>query len=545
MKPSENNKNSFQGTKLYAYILLLMCVFAFVYPYIYDDKIQLGGDNAEYYSFARSIKDGLGYRDIKHPSAPPVNAFPPAYPFVMSGIMHLSASTAIQTIFNGIFLLCSIIISFATIRKIIDSKQNADIAVCIVLPLLFNYYLLSFTIDMMSEMLCLLLISTGFYVLFYRYREDSRKEQVIQVILLVCIAQAIYLTRTQSISFAGCVILFLLLKRRWLGSLCFAGGFYLFSLPWMLRNKWLGLGEVRYMSQILQKNVWRPEDGTVSLNEFIERTWDNLFMLVSKALPNSLLPVAGINYEEKYTVLSLVMMSVCLAGIIYGAIRLKIYGYTLLGFLVFNIGIISIWSAPSENRYLITAIPAAHILFASGIYYSIHSLIYFKTARKDLTQKRSYAQLSMFLLVILSFPTLIVLRQHSNTPHAPEFKNYFYMASHIRNIPAHDSIVVSCRKPGLFFLVSGSRSVGYPFTQNDTMMIRSFVADQVNYVCIDQLGYASTSLYLVPAVQKHMGLFEVEKHLANPDTYLMKFNRSKAIAYLNSLDNSSALSKQE
>ena len=59
------------------YFGILFLIFIQVYPYIFDAKIFLGGDNADYYLLANALADGEGYVNIHLPGAPPANHFPP------------------------------------------------------------------------------------------------------------------------------------------------------------------------------------------------------------------------------------------------------------------------------------------------------------------------------------------------------------------------------------------------------------------------------------------------------------------------------------
>jgi hypothetical protein len=46
----------------------------------------------------------------------------------------------------------------------------------------------------------------------------------------------------------------------------------------------------------------------------------------------------------------------------------------------------------------------------------------------------------------------------------------------------------------------------------------------VTHVVLDQLGYASTSRYLYPAIKRYPAKFKAIHQLKKPDTYIMKFD---------------------
>jgi hypothetical protein len=77
-------------------------------------------------------------------------------------------------------------------------------------------------------------------------------------------------------------------------------------------------------------------------------------------------------------------------------------------------------------------------------------------------------------------------------------------------------------------MFSRGPACSYGFTTDNKELIRGLVSANVDYVVIEQLGYAHTAMYLFPAVQNNIDLFQVVMHLPNPDTWLLRFDRTKA-----------------
>ena len=86
------------------YIGLLTIVWACAYIYIFNEKIDINGDNCRYYTFASSLASGQGYADISAPTPHPTNAFPPGYPLLMTPLRFFTDSIIAQKILNGLFL---------------------------------------------------------------------------------------------------------------------------------------------------------------------------------------------------------------------------------------------------------------------------------------------------------------------------------------------------------------------------------------------------------------------------------------------------------
>lgn len=128
------------------------------------------------------------------------------------------------------------------------------------------------------------------------------------------------------------------------------------------------------------------------------------------------------------------------------------------------------------------------------------------------------------------FP-LNTLAARSKAPYPAAYRNYFQIAATLRaNTP--EKTIIACRKSGLFYVMGARKVVGYRFSLDPLEVIQGLVDDRVDYVIVDQLGYSSTSRYLVPAIQRHPALFNNRLTLPNPNTYLLQFDRNKAVSML-------------
>jgi hypothetical protein len=83
--------------------------------------------------------------------------------------------------------------------------------------------------------------------------------------------------------------------------------------------------------------------------------------------------------------------------------------------------------------------------------------------------------------------------------------------------------VFSARKPDMFMYFADRTTIGDKPSLNDTVVLDYFRENSVDYVVLEQLGFASTAKYLYPAIQKNQAKFPIAIQLPNPDTYLLKF----------------------
>jgi 4-amino-4-deoxy-L-arabinose transferase-like glycosyltransferase len=275
------------------YIVCTVVLFVVAFSYIFNSKIDLNGDNCDYYLLATSLSGGHGYSDITNDAYRPTNVFPPGYPLLMSSIRIFTDSFFLQKVLNGLFLLASALLLFFFIRKNKLPDSLAFIAVAIVL---LNYQVLHFATMMMSEMSFLLFSALS---LFFLARMDDEKPFWKDRYFYFAILSTAYCyhIRTQGIALAAAVLGFFLFTKKWKQMLAFACGFAVCLIPWILRNKMLNLGQSRYLDTISMANPWRPEEGALSIGEVITRFLDTFKMLITQAVPNSILPYFSIDYS--------------------------------------------------------------------------------------------------------------------------------------------------------------------------------------------------------------------------------------------------------
>lgn len=501
------------------YIVGLVVLFIVSFSYIFDSKLDLNGDNCNYYMLATSIVEGHGYADITNDMHAPSNLFPPGYPLLMTLVRVFTDSIFPQKILNGLFLLGSAILLFFLIRKI---KMPDAMAFIASIAVLLNYQVLHFATMMMSEMSFLF---TSVLVCWFLFKMDGQKPfwKDPYFYLVIVTAAYNYHIRTQGIALAAAVTGYFLFTRQWKQTAGFVVGFVVCLLPWMIRNRILGLGQSRYIDMIASANNWRPEEGTLNLWGIIERFFDTFRMLLTKALPNSLLPYLNVDYDAATTWGEWIVAILLIALIGIGMWRFGKYKYLFLFYAIATFGVISLFSTPSGNRYTTPLLPFLEVSLLIGLYAILSQAIQrFKLAKSF----SPYIFILFFLF--FSFPEMQKLRAINQMPYPANYQNFFAIAKEIRKQLPRETVVCS-RKPALYYMFGRTGTTMYSWTNNDEELIKGLIDSKTDYVILEQLGFSSTYRYLYPTVQKHPDLFSVVIHLENPDTYLLKFNREKAI----------------
>src|SRR5210317_1167066 len=146
-KKNTNNSATIKRTH-WVYSGILFLIFFFSYQYIFDKKLDLGGDNAGYYILGKALSSGEGYTNIHFPDNPAHNHFPPGYPVIIALFMLVSNSIIFIKIVNGVFLLGSALMMYKMLYKV---SQNTKLAFVTSALMLLNMHLLYYSRIMMSE----------------------------------------------------------------------------------------------------------------------------------------------------------------------------------------------------------------------------------------------------------------------------------------------------------------------------------------------------------------------------------------------------------
>lgn len=504
--------------KLWFYPLILIIVGIISFAYIFNEKIDLNGDNCVYFGNATSIVSGYGYSDILHR---PTTNYPPGYPLLMVPVRLITDSVIPQKILNGIFLIAGAVFLYFSLLLLNTKRTLAFVCGCAVLLI---PRLLAFSTMMMAEASCFCFAALAILSLLKVKDWDKFYRSGWFYLMLFSLVYC-YHIRTQGVVLAGSVVVVLLFMRRFKGGIATALLFFIGCLPWIIRNKALGLNQSRYLDQIMGVNLWRPEEGTLTLGGVIERFFDTLKMLVTQAIPSAITPFFHVDFSVKPT-FGLWLAGVALCSLIlFGFWRFGKYRWIFILYFLGTLAMVSLSNTPSEDRYLITILP----LLTIGLFVGIWNLI--SLACKKTGIKRGFLPPPWFLaiLLVLSFSGLRELHSYNRQPFPSNYQNFFMLGKTIKkNLP--DSTVVCSRKPELLYVYAGTQGVRYLHSSNDTLLLRDMMKKRVDYVILEQLGYSSTGLYLYPAIQKNPELFSIVSQMPNPDTYLLFFDRKKAEA---------------
>lgn len=503
------------------YLAVIAAVCTAVFAYTFKPALDMNGDTSQYYIYATSLAQGEGYSEIGTLGHPASSGFPPGYPLLMTPLRVVTDSIVAQKILNGFMLFGAAALLFLFLRRVVSPQ----LSLAAVIVALLNYRVLQFATIMMSETSYLLFSALAIYLL---YLFDKNEEKRIwwknpYFYLLILAAGYGYMIRTQDITLIAGIAVWMLFARKWRQAIGFIAGFALTTLPWAIRNRLAGLGSSRYLNQVLAVNVWQPDQGSVSFGEMVDRGWKTLQMLITKAIPNTVTPYLKVDYGTASTVGEWAVGLTLIAHILFGFWRMRRYFWFFTAYSAAVIGIICLWSAPSQNRYITTLVPLLEIGLVVGVYTLIETGV-----RKKFGIKTAFSPLWLLIpAVMLASGRLKAVAEESRSAVPPQIAGFIDAAKAVRKqLPPQT--VVCCRKPSVFYVYAQCHVCNFKYAKDDAEVIRGLIKSKVDYVVLDQLGYSATGLYLYPAIVKHQELFEGVAAFRNPQTYLLRFNRDAA-----------------
>lgn len=490
---------------------------------MFMSKLDLNGDNAVYMDLARNMALGRGYSVVDmQGNTVPANHFPPGYPALLCLLMRCGLYNLIAfKILNGIFMIASAAIVGYIIYNVSQQAYLAFAAsvVTVLMPEL-NYFASIVMSEMSYTFLTMLTLLAA-----YKYAGSARAGTFRSPWFWAAIVAAVaaYHIRTIGLAVIVTLVLWLFVRREWRQGLAAIGATALLMLPWMVRNRLLGL-HGRYVETIMTVNPWRPELGTVeSFGALVEKAITNLNETVVKGIPDLLLPFMHIDFTATTTAWYLYPLSfVLLALIFYGAWNTGRLRWFITFFILGNFGLFALWHGGNGYRYVVPIVPIANGCMYLGLFALVKLIL--NRAGKSVTVNTPYALVVLLMVALMAKP-INSQRSFATAAYPLAYQHYFDIAMQVEQ-QAPRGARICCRKPELFKCFAPSvLTTNYKYTLDEREFIMDLYERGIDYVVFEQLGYESTYRYLLPVLQDVPELFEPILTLKDPDTVLFRFRR--------------------
>lgn len=491
----------------YLNIGLLVIAVIVLYPYFYDTKLFMGGDNAAYYILGDALANGEGYVMYNDPDLPAANHFPPGYPFLLSVFLFLfKGSITFTDQLNGLFLALTMMMTYLLIFRLTGQRTFAAITAFF---LLLNRHIFEFSTFTMSEIPFTFFLLLSLYLILVVSDKGKSYRNPVFYIMLAVIILTIYI-RTQGLILVGAATLFFVFRKQYIQGVLVAAVSVLALIPWQVRSHHLGGNS--YVKQLLTVNPYDAASGPMTLKDWPVRISKNAVRYVSKELPNGLFPAVAVEYNNpkgkiipapaKNWFIGITIIVLALLGVW----SLKAHRWLLVTLLLGSAFVLLLWPEVWFGiRFLLPLVPLLTFCVFLGIWWILQK-IFRKLPEAVFPKRWAFALLPLFLLHITPLKALHVKTQ---SQFAPNWKNYFKTAEWASERLPENAIVVT-RKPELFYVMSHRKSISFPSTKDEELFLNYLLDKKVTHVILEQLGFRQTGLYLAPFILNNPDKFRIE-----------------------------------
>lgn len=562
----EQIENLLQHTIVTIILLLIVsAVFYSNYSAIFDEKINLGGDNIVYFSTGKAIAEGKGFTNTMFLEETPHTHFPPGYPLFIAGLQKISPNDILFVKkMNGILLWLSLLLLFLLVKRI---TGNTLVAFCTTLFSAIHTTLLFFSTVMMSEIVFIFVSLTAIHLAIYLNEKLFLKKGEWKIVLLLLLfllnVVYVYFVRTVGASMVmtlgawfGILAIqsFFLYRRtkskeaetaelpnvkkwflqRTVICVLIGGSFLTAHGVWSVRQTNAGRTGSSYEGVFFSKTGGKKME---TWNDWSTRIKYNISGDITKWVPNVLF---GIPYDNKAqaTTAQWITGSLTFLLLLIGLFYLKKQAFLII-FLYVGFSMIILLLFPEQyqgNRYLAPLIPFFIFLFFNGIANVVQFICRLIPQKpKALIPQLVVLSVCAFLLYPKYIQAQNELRATAKLKtweklNEPKITAYLEACKFCKDsLP--DSIRVITRKPELFYMFSGyKKSTSFPwYGDSDTIM--SYLRTQnPTHVILDN-WFPHAYVTLNPAINKNNEKFKIIKTIGKVDTaakrnptYVVEFN---------------------
>ena len=570
------SKTVSQQKKFPLKIVVVLCVsvalsilFFSNYSRTFDHKIDMNGDNIQYYSLGKSLSEGNGFTNTMGFEERPHTHFPPGYPLFISFIMKLGFDDIVSVkmangflSFISIFLLCYFL--YLISRKWLIAIVSAAFFASHPVILRYSTIMMSESLFIIISLIIFIIIMKWDVTKAFREKKKYWKDTLFLFSLIACMSY-VYFIRTMALSLIFAVIFYYaiillidffkwiklkkqnseeqnlperkrgFLKQGLLLTLLILS-FLIPKFAWDARNNSINKTQDAYVDAFFMKP---GGEKMTTFDDWKTRVTNNAVAYTTKWVPTAVFGTYP-DANQKSTAGDWIKGILIIGLFIIALLRLSKGGLLLFLYLGITMAVMLVWPEMyTSHRYITPIIPFLMFLFIYGFYIVIQWLVSRTIKPKNAKNWQKFiAVASCLVFTIMAYPSYAKTMKATETQAKP--KDYIagtttpalveYLDA-IRWVKANtiDSTRVSTRKPELFYIYSGGRkSALFPQYATPEEVITHFTNNEINYVIIDR-WFRHAYVTVIPAVQKYQDKFKIvhqinalEKDM--PPTYVLEFN---------------------
>ena len=518
----KSTKKNYKIPKILYYTGLgIICLL--LYMYIFDQKIDLNGDNASYYMLGKQLAQFKGFVNGYLIDATPHKQFPPGYPVMLTPFMWISDSISFIKSISGIFYIAGTLGLYTILNRLRPNRNLENFGISVLIAC--NYFMLKYATIMMSEE-ALVFVSIAAILFFINKEIQASGWMTKDLIVLALITSLAYHIKTLALPLFGAFVFHFLLKRQYKNIGIYCTTFILSLIPWMIRNRMVGAQG--YIDDLIAINPYQKELGTLTFNDLIARIFVNIERYFSKEIPVSFFPLKQMGPTDSPPSFYMVAGILVIAIAIFGLIKLPNFKWFLFAYVGGTFGILMVWPEVWYGpRFMIGVLPIMLMLFYLGSTTIIDLLL--KDQNKNLcVALKGFAFAIFGLLLFGSFSPkttanhhIIGLHKYRSQPYPAAYKNFFELGKwSSKNLP--EDQVVASRKAVMYYLYSDKSTIRYPYESDPDKFFNTMKEKGSKYIVVDQLGYSQTQKFVVSKIQQFPDRFRLIHKIDNPETYLFE-----------------------
>lgn len=469
---------------------LALCALAF------EPGPAPSGDNGTYVALARSLLERGAYLESWDPAQPAHTQYPPAFPLMLAGGL-----TAGLSLWVGIKWLCVALSAAAAGASALWLRRVLTPWAALVAALLVAA--VPGPLSIANQVLSDVPFWTWTALALWAYaRAGDVPEQAAgwrwEALGAAAVVLA-YFTRIAGLPLAIAAGAWLLLHRRWRGLGILSGSLLPLALAWALRNRSVG-GTSAYQREFWWINPYVPSRGTIGPAEFAERILANL-----KRYGTDRLPALYFGDEAMLAPWAVAAVALLVGFAVAGwGLRLRRPTVAEL-FVPLYVGLLLIWPATwSGERFILPILPlligyAGVALFALGA----------RLPRPALLPAVAAAALAIMMVQPLRYRFALGAACRAGFAAGdpapclpPVWADLLRGAVVVRGRLPEGSVVIH-RKPTLFYVDSGYRSLLYPKSMDPDTFLAAVRRSGADYAVVDQIADMSGYLHRVMTRRPH------------------------------------------
>ncbi|MFH1202129.1 MAG: glycosyltransferase family 39 protein [Candidatus Omnitrophota bacterium] len=484
-------------------VIILLIALGILYASTLHSYLGLSNnDDAQYIILAKALASGQGYRSINYPYNPLQTVYPFIFPLLLTPIVYF---------FGYNFLLMRILILFFGLGSLyliywmFRQKKDEEFALlCMLLvgisPILYFYQTI-----IISE---IPYIFFSLLALFF-IESYANTDSVLNKYLFISCGFTIisFFTRMAGISiFLGAFFYLFLKKRLTIKKINFLKKVLVFvvicGLPFF---SWIIMGHspvgrsFDYTDQFFAMKHYDDEAGIINFIDLFSRVKNNF-----KYYANALVFDQFFIYYKLPAALRNAFALFFMSLFVFGFLEKLIIKKSIFEFYFLFYCLLFLSWPFQEMRFLVPILPFS-------TYYLVSGLITFASRIK----KVSYLFLVITLSVIILFDFLglnYISKRFIRITHgqSPVYKWV------IKNVPLNSVIIY--RFTATMFLLTGRKTILYPWTNSDNRFFRYLRMFNIDYVIVDKIT-TETVKYLIPFIEKYPEIFTSVAKFRNSEVF--------------------------